>query len=304
MHRRQLLKTTGALAGGLGLAGCGGQSGSEATETEAVTDTEAAATTASGNETTTMGNETTGNESTGTTDGDISDIDGELGDSPPGLEVTGRELYETNGEVGLRGTVENTGNGEYATVEAEVTLQDDQGEILYEFIDESEEAQTASLPPGESWQFDVLFEEAQMAEVTSYTITLDGDADGAGGTGNESAGNETGNQSAGVLDGEVDEDTDPNFEILSHQFSRSGESASVTGEIENTGDETANSVEVSVTLFDEEDNEIDVFTNSLEEEEDVDQIASGETWQFDVQFTDVDMQNVGYYRVSVDSDLV
>jgi archaellum component FlaG (FlaF/FlaG flagellin family) len=301
MDRRKFLKATGTVAGGLTLAGCGGQSGG-ANETEAVTNetTTDAGTTATGNETTATGNESAGNESGALADWDV---DGELGDSPEGLEVTNDELYQTNGEVGLRGTVENTGSTPYESVEAEVTLQDDQGEILYEFIDETEEADTSSLPAGESWQFQVVFEEAQPGEVASYTINLDGDvAQTAGDEGNESAGNES--AAGDVLDGEIADDTDPNFEILSHEFSRSGDSASVTGEIENTGDETANSVEVSVTLFDEQDNQIDIFTNSLEEENDVNQIAPGDTWQFDVQFTDVDMANVGYYRVDVDSDLV
>lgn len=277
MERRKLLQSIGTLSAGIALTGCMGGNSDEAASTESVTGTDTEAGTGTG--------------TAETTSGDAFDLDGSLGDSPDGLEVTSRKLYETNGEVGLRGTVENTGEQPYESIEVEVTLQDDKGEVLYEFIDETEEAATETFSPGASWQFEVIFEEAKMDEVTNYTINLNGDV--AQSTGDEPQ-----------LDGEVAEDTDPNFEIVAHEFSRSGESASVTGEIKNTGDETANSVEVSVTLFDEEDNEIDVFTNSLEEEQDRSEIAPGDTWQFDVQFTDVDMQNVGYYRVSVDSDLV
>ena len=282
MERRKFIKTSGAVSAGILVAGCIGGDESEATEVADVTDTTSTTTTETETDTETE-------SETDTETDDPLDIDGEVGESVQGLEVTNRELYRTNGAVGLRGTVENVGNRTFEYVEAEVTLQDDQGEILYEFIDETEEADVANFTPDDTWDFDVVFEEAQMAEVTNYTIDLDGvvvqttDVD---------------------IEGQIADDTDPNFEIVSYSFSRSGENGRVTGEIRNAGDETANSVEVSVTLYDAEDNQIDIFTNSTEEEEDIDQIAPGETWNFDVRFTDIDMQNVGYYVISVDSDLI
>lgn len=284
MERRKFVKLSGIASAGLLTAGCMGD-GDQATATGDVTDT-----------TTTTDAEAADAETTGTDD-DLPDIDGELGDSPEGLDITNRELFRTNGEVGLRATVENVGNRTYEYVEAEVTLQDDQGEILYEFIDETEEDDIRNLAPGDTWDFRVVFEEAQMNEVTNYTINLDGDV--AQTTGDEGA------DDGLDIDGEIADDTDPNFEIVSHDFTRlNPNEGRVTGEIRNTGDETANSVEVSVTLYDAQDDQIDIFTNSLEEEEDVNQIAPDETWNFDVRFTDIDMQNVGYYVVSVDSDLV
>lgn len=163
--RRKFIKTASvATLGGI-TAGCTGGDGDEATETaDPDEDTDTPAGTETG---------TAETEATGTVD-DL-DLDGEVSeDSAEGLTVTDRELYRTNGEVGLRGTVENTSDRPYAYVQAEVTLQDDQGEVLYEFIDETEQEGTVNLPAGETWQFDVVFEEAQMAEVTGYTITLDG----------------------------------------------------------------------------------------------------------------------------------
>lgn len=196
MHRRNFIKAAGSVAGGLAIAGCSGQSGSGSNESGAEGHSNGTDESAMGNES--AGNDSAGNESAAGTDGDDLDLDGEIGDSPDGLEVTNHELYQTNGEVGLRGTVENTGEQAYESVEAEVTLQDDQGEVLYEFIDETEEAQTTSLPAGESWDFDVVFEEAKMAEVTNYTINLDGDvAQTVGDEGNLSGGNSSGNATAG-----------------------------------------------------------------------------------------------------------
>ena len=168
MNRRTLLTTASGIAlTGLS-AGC--LSGSQGTGT-GTPDTDTTAETA---ETTDATETTTGADETTTSDGDSVDIEGELADAPTALEVTSRELYETDGEVGLRGTVENAGDETYKWVEAEVTLQDDQGDVLYEFIDESEEELTEGLEPGETWEFDVVFEEAEMADVRTYTLDLEG----------------------------------------------------------------------------------------------------------------------------------
>ncbi|MDS0296047.1 FxLYD domain-containing protein [Halogeometricum luteum] len=168
MFRRKFVKAAGAtMVGGL-LAGCSGSSGGS---------TETGTGSATGTETTDgMGEGTTEGSGTGTGSGDALDIDGEiLEDSPPGLEVTDRELYQNASAVGFRGTVSNTGDVPYENVQVQVTLQDDQGEVLYEFIDEAETEATQTLAPDSEWEFDVVFEEANMAEVANYTIELDGD---------------------------------------------------------------------------------------------------------------------------------
>jgi hypothetical protein len=150
--RRRFLTTVSGIALAGVSAGClgGGQDASTETTTSDGATTEA-------NETTTAG----------------ADVEGEIADAPTALEVTNRELYSTDGEVGLRGTIENTGDEAYQWVEAEVTLQDDQGDALYEFVDESEEELTQGLKPGKTWQFDVVFEEADMADVRTYTLDLE-----------------------------------------------------------------------------------------------------------------------------------
>ncbi|WP_162562584.1 FxLYD domain-containing protein [Salinigranum rubrum] len=296
MERRKFVKAAGVATVALGTAGCLGGESSEASETGTSPSTEAG--TDQPTETSTE-QPAEGSTETGEANEDMNDldIDGVIGDSPEYLEVTSQELYQENGEVGVRGTVENTGDQPYESVEVEVVVHDDAGDVLYEFIDEKEEAQRGSLAAGESWQFDVVFEEAQMSEVTEYTVNVEGDLA-------QTAGDEGTATEELDIDGAVADDTDPNFEITSHTFERSGETAQVSGTIENTGDETAQSVEVSVTLYDAQDNEIDVFTNATEEEQDVSELAPGDTWDFTVQFSDVDMQNVGRYVVSVDSDLI
>jgi hypothetical protein len=280
MNRRTFLKATGGTSL-LGLAaGCLGGEEGEATET-ANPDATTSGTTTDG--TTTESDETT-------EDGDQQDIDGEVGESPQALSVASRELYRTDGEVGLRATVENTGDEAFHYVEAEVTLQDDQGEVLYEFIDETEEEQIERLAPGDSWQFDVVFQEAQMAEVRTYTIDLEGyRADE--------------NEAFDGVVGEVDQQ-DPNLEITSHNLTRQQSTAFVSGTIRNVGDESIDSVEVSVTLYDDDNEELFDFDDTVEEEADVAKLPPGQAWSFRVTFEDADMKKVGRYVVSADSDLV
>ncbi|WP_168191261.1 DUF3426 domain-containing protein [Haloprofundus sp. MHR1] len=179
----------------------GGENGDSETSPNDTTDgNETEETTTEGDET--AENETGGNETDGnaTEDGAFGDVDGEItDDSDENLEVTERELYESNGEVGLRGTIENVGDTAYEFVEVEVTLQDDQGEVLVEFIDETEEEEIDRLEPGETWEFDVVFEEAQMEEVSSYSIGVDGDlaeTTGSDNGTNTTAGNSTSNTTA------------------------------------------------------------------------------------------------------------
>jgi uncharacterized cupredoxin-like copper-binding protein len=272
-------------ASGIALTGlsAGCLSGSQGSGTETPNADATAETTTGANETTTDADETT------TGDSDSVDIEGELADAPTALKVTNRELYETDGEVGLRGTIENTGDEIYKWVEAEVTLQDDQGEILYEFIDESEEELTEGLKPGKTWEFDVVFEEAKMSEVRTYTLDLEGRTGGP--------------DEFGYIDQEVDQQ-DPNLEITAHQLEGTGTKVSVTGTVENVGNEDIESVEVSVVLYDDQNNELFDFNDTVEEENDVERLAPGESWSFKVEFDDVDMNEVDRYVISADSDLV
>jgi archaellum component FlaG (FlaF/FlaG flagellin family) len=294
MDRRKFLKAASGTAV-LGLtAGCLGGEEDQATETadpdetttEAGTATETEGTSTADNETTDEG---TTDEGTTTEDG-AEDVQGEVGETPSALSVTDRELYRTDGEVGLRATVENTGEQAYEHVEAEVTLQDDQGEILYEFVDETEDEEIDSLASGDTWQFDVVFQKAQMGEVRTYTVDLEGDlAD-----------------QADAFDDVVDEvdQQDPNLEITSHNLTREESTTFVSGTVKNVGGETIESVEVSVTLYDDGNNELLDLNDTVEEEGDVAKLPPGQVWDFRVTFQDVDMQNVARYVISADSDIV
>ncbi|ESP87431.1 FxLYD domain-containing protein [Candidatus Halobonum tyrrellensis] len=300
MFRRKFLKAaSGPAVVGL-TAGCMGGEESQATEQATPDETDAAGgdtATAEDTATDTEATETTseGDEETTTSEGDVPDIEGQVAeDSPENLEVSNRELYRTDGgAVGLRGTVENTGEETYRYVEAEVTLQDDEGDALYEFIDEQEEESTVTLDAGSSWQFDVVFEEADdMSAVTAYTVALEGVL----------ASELTPGEVDGIY-GDADE-VDPNLEITSHELTREESTTYVTATVENAGGENIQSVEVTVTLYDADDGELDVFDNTVEESEDVEALAPGESWDVQVEFEDIDMREIARYVVRADSTLV
>jgi hypothetical protein len=182
MDRRESIKTTGATAAGLSIAGClGGESG-EATDAEPD---------ASGNNT---GGGGGGTGATGDARSDFLELEGEISaDSAGGLEVVERNLYATANGTGLVGTVENTGDQPYEFVEVNVTMYDDADEVLYEFLDETEEAGIDGIfEPGERWKFNVRFQEVNnFGEIVRYTVLVNGDvANNAGdmGSGNNSTG--------------------------------------------------------------------------------------------------------------------
>jgi hypothetical protein len=282
MQRRKFVKAAGVTTVGLATAGClgGDADGSTGTDTEQPTET--------ATEQPAGGNGTTTSDDTG----DL-DVEGSIGDTSENLEVTNQELYEKNGEVGVRGTVENTGDKPYESVEAEVVVHDDKGDVLYEFIDEKEEAQNQYLEAGSTWQFDVIFEEAKMSQVTEYTVNVEGDVAQTGsdeGTATEEW----------DIDGSIG-DTPETLEVTSQKLQRSGETAQVTGTVENTGNEAVESVGVEVTLYDQNDDEIDILNRRLEEDTDTAEIPAGGTWDFTVDFDDVDMEKISRYVIDLET---
>ena len=217
MNRRSFVSTAGATVAGLALAGCAGDTGdadgtptetetelvettTEASETETPTET---ATETEGTET--VGNQTDTGNQTGTgnqtdTEGgyNIDEFEGEIGaGGDDNLEVVNHEVYQTGDDVGVVGSVRNTGDTAYEVVQVDVTLNHgDTG--IGDFTITSEE-QINDLAPGETWQFRVSFQDAledeELTDAVTYTITTEGQlADGAGNQ--TGTGNQTGNASA------------------------------------------------------------------------------------------------------------
>lgn len=135
--------------------------------------------------TTSSGNESSGNETGGdnATDDDgenfafYEEIEAEVGDTPDNLKVLEQRLFQTEQGAGVMGRVKNTGKNPYSYLEAQVTVYDDKDEVLFELVDESEEDDIKTFPPGAVWDFVVDFEEAEPQNVARYTIEFDGDVE-------------------------------------------------------------------------------------------------------------------------------
>ena len=179
MFRREFLETTTGSAV-LGLAaGCVSPESGQTTEATTADDT------GTGTDAATEGEATT-------TDGaeEVINLDGEVAaNAPDALAVTSRTLYRSeDGQVAMRGIVENTGDRAFSNVQVVVTLENDQGDVLFESSDETETEDLPRLEPGNIWRFKVVFEEVdELSSVTGYTIALDGTkVEAATTTGNDS----------------------------------------------------------------------------------------------------------------------
>lgn len=192
MQRRKFLRTASAITIGIaGLAGCGSPGpgvedgegtpageGTDAVGTEPAAGTEApAGTTAPGAESP-AGTMVAGTETpAGMTAAGGADIEGMVGEVPQGLQVTNTQLTESAEGARVTGVIENTGDQAFEEVEVQVTLLDDNDEIIGQFFHNTEEAEASSLEAGQQWEFSVDLQEAELANVTRYRVDVDGDID-------------------------------------------------------------------------------------------------------------------------------
>ena len=292
MRRRRVIEAAGATALAGLTAGCIGALGPGESETESPTDTDPETETETESPTDTP----TGTESptdtdpetespTDTPDGEGAlDVDGEVVDTPDGLDVVEHELYRTDEGIGARGTVENTGDRAYGYIDVEVTLQNDKGGSRYEFVDVNRGDGSSVLDPGDEWQFDVVLQEVGAAEPTGYTVDVDGYA-----------------PSEANVESEFDQG-DSNLEFVSSYFLREGQTASVVGAIRNVGEAEVESIDVTVTLYENETTSLADVTRTVESDADVERMGPDEVWDFRVEFSDVDLDSVARYVVAAEAN--
>lgn len=182
MERRKFIKTAGTVGIGAAIAGCtdmGGTGGNDDADT--------------------------GNGGDGGDGGDDNggfNIDGEIAeDSVDQLKFTDVDLYrlvasggndsgDTNDTdifgnegdgAGVRGELKNTADQAYKFVEVQVTLYDDTDDVLGEWLDNTEQSNRGRLNPGSTWQFNVIFEGADIGQAARYTISAEGNLQNEGG---------------------------------------------------------------------------------------------------------------------------
>lgn len=165
MERRKFLGKTAVLTAGVaGLAGCGSPGEpADGTDTEFVDDE------------TEMGTGTEAGAETGT--GGAADLNGMVGETPDNVQVSNTQLQRSGGDAVVTGTVENTGDETLEEVEVQVTLLDENDEIIGQFFHDTEEAELESLEAGATWDFSVSFSEDDLEDAASYRIDVDGEID-------------------------------------------------------------------------------------------------------------------------------
>ena len=279
-----MLKAAGATTFAGLTAGCIGALGPGDSETESPTDTDTETETESPTDADTETETETESPTETPEQEETLDVDGEVVDTPDGLNVVEHELYRTDEGIGARGTVENTGDRAYGYIDVEVTLQNDKGGSRYEFVDVNRGDGSSVLDPGDEWQFDVVLQEAQTAEPTGYTVDVDGYA-----------------PSEANVESEFDQG-DSNLEFVSSYFLREGRTASVVGAIRNVGEEDVESIDVTVTLYENETTSLADVTRTVESDADVERMGSDEVWDFRVEFSDVDLDSVARYVVTAEAN--
>jgi hypothetical protein len=286
-----MLEAAGATALAGLTAGCIGGMGPGSNDTESPTETASPTETdtPTGTESSTETESPTETDTPTGTDtpqqgGDLGDVDGEVVDTPDGLNVADHELYRTDEGIGARGTVENTGDRAYGYIEVETTLQNDKGGSRYEFVDVNRGDGGSVLDPGDEWEFDVLLQEVQVSDPTGYTVDVDGYA---------------------TSEANVERDFDrgdSDLEVVSTYFLRTGQEASVVGAIRNVGESDVESMDVTVTLYENETNSLADFTRTVESDTNVERMGPNEVWDFRVEFSDVDLDSVGRYVVAAEAN--
>lgn len=154
MHRRTFLRKTTVLTAGIaGLAGCGSPDAP-----------------ADGAENGTGPEDEPGAE---TGPGGAADVEGMVGETPDGVQVSNTQLQLSGGEAVVTGTVENTGDQAIEEVEVQVTLLDDNDEPIGQFFHDTDQAEVESIEPGATWDFSVSFPEEDLEDAASYRIDAD-----------------------------------------------------------------------------------------------------------------------------------
>ncbi|PSP85448.1 hypothetical protein BRC78_07590 [Halobacteriales archaeon QH_8_68_33] len=111
------------------------------------------------------------------TTADVPDLEEREGTTPEGIEVSDTELERDMDLIRVTGTVENTGDETFEEVEVQVTLLDDNDEIIGQFFHDTEEAEVESLEPDAQWEFSVDFPGEDTEDAAAYRVDVDTEID-------------------------------------------------------------------------------------------------------------------------------
>lgn len=104
-------------------------------------------------------------------------------DDEDALVIQNSRLVRTADGAGVFGDVKNTGNETFTFLEVTATLYDETDDVLGEFFDNSEDESIDELGPGEVWDFEIFFEDADLGAAASYSLSASGTVAEDGGDG-------------------------------------------------------------------------------------------------------------------------
>lgn len=193
-----------------------------------------------------------GDDNNNTTDNKETNENSTTDEGTPAVEIVDHELVVDEGDyitdVYVEAVIENTGDAPSGNIEVQADWYNADGNYL-----DNDIGWLVSLAPGESWESRVYYLGSNPEEVEDYEF-----------------------------EGEFDEepaDVDPEgVELLGSEMEVGEDEAVVTGEIENTSDETEDYVAAVAKIYDEDGVVLgDNFTNVTE-------LRGGETWSFEVSW--------------------
>ena len=163
MERRKFLASVGTVAATASLAGCSGFGGAD--------------------EDTPAKNGTSQNKQVGVEENNLWDLEEQnvADDDEDALVIQNSRLVQTQNGAGVVGDVKNTGNETFTFLEVQATLYDESDDVLGEWIDNTEGEDIDSLAPGEVWDFEIWFENADLGSAASYSLSASGQVNGESG---------------------------------------------------------------------------------------------------------------------------
>ncbi|ADU32278.1 FxLYD domain-containing protein [Evansella cellulosilytica] len=173
------------------------------------------------------------------TDGEAIDFGGGLTLTDHGYAADGFYQY-------VVGTIVNESDSTYSYVQVDVSLTDENGNIIGGTFDNIN-----NLEPGQTWEFEALvFDDGvayyEIVDIFGYDLSV------------------------------FDTDFDPShLEVVDHKLVSDDYYSYVEGTIVNEGDETYSYVQIDISLYDEDGNRIgSTFDN-------INDLQPGETWKFE-----------------------
>lgn len=152
MNRRDLLRTGGAVAASLTIAGCTGEGAGNGDN---------------------KSNADKGDDEIIPSDPGWFDIEGGIYSekNAKNLKVTEHHLFRTPDGFGVRGTVKNTGSQPYTSVTVHARLLDKNDEVIDSWKNDwGEQEATDDLASGEKWQFDIFFEDTNPSDAFNENV--------------------------------------------------------------------------------------------------------------------------------------